>query len=96
MVRDHWKAPALIGVVSSTRRLISAFRVRPATSWHSGSPAEHAAVTRRPSHARTRANIAEAVWRSIPLRVGIVGVQDGRRTRQAEAMPAELGVTDIG
>jgi MoaA/NifB/PqqE/SkfB family radical SAM enzyme len=70
--------------------------VRLATSWYSDSPAEHATITRRPSHARTRANIAEAARRSIPLRVGIVGVQDGQRIRQAEAMLTELGVTDIG
>ncbi|WP_433181664.1 radical SAM protein [Actinoallomurus sp. CA-150999] len=70
--------------------------VRLATSWYSDDPIEHAAITRRPGHLRTRANIAEAVRRSIPLRVGIIGVLDGQRTRQAEAMLADLGVTDIG
>ncbi|GAB3970500.1 hypothetical protein GCM10029978_043910 [Actinoallomurus acanthiterrae] len=70
--------------------------VRLATSWYSDDPAEHTAITGRPSHARTRDNIAEAIRRQIPLRVGIVGVRDGQRTHQAEAMLAELGVTDIG
>ncbi|MCO6007157.1 hypothetical protein NE236_19430 [Actinoallomurus purpureus] len=34
--------------------------------------------------------------RSIPLRVGIVGVRDGQRTSQAKAMLTDIGVTDIG
>ena len=67
-----------------------------ATSWYSDDAAEHAAVTGRPSHARTRDGIAEAVRRSIPLRVGIVGVLDRQRTQQARAALTALGVTDIG
>jgi MoaA/NifB/PqqE/SkfB family radical SAM enzyme len=67
-----------------------------ATSWYSDDPAEHAAITGRPSHAHTRGGIVEAVRRSIPLRVGIVGVRDGQRTELARAELAALGVTDIG
>lgn len=70
--------------------------VRLATSWYSDDPAEHAIITRRPSHFRTRAGIAEALHRSIPLRVGIVGVRDGQRTEQARKTLTALGVTDIG
>lgn len=70
--------------------------VRLATSWYSDEPGEHAAITGRPSHARTRAGIVEALRRSIPLRVGIIGVRPGQRTRQAESALAALGVTDIG
>ncbi|WP_345353655.1 radical SAM protein [Actinoallomurus liliacearum] len=66
-----------------------------ATSWYSDDAVEHAAITRRPGHVRTRANIIEAVRRSIPLRVGIIGVHHGQRTDQAAAMLADLGVTDI-
>lgn len=69
--------------------------VRLATSWYSDDPIEHAAITRRPGHLRTRANIAEAVRRSIPLRVGIIGVRDGQRTDQAAQQLADLGVLDI-
>ncbi len=70
--------------------------VRLATSWYTDDPAEHAAITGRPSHARTRDGIIEALRRSIPLRVGIVGVHDGQRTQHAQANLAALGVTDIG
>lgn len=70
--------------------------VRLATSWYSDDPAEHAAITGRPSHARTRTGIVEAVRRSIPLRVGIVGIHDGQRTGQARDALTALGVTDIG
>jgi len=71
-------------------------RVRLATSWYTDDPAEHAAITGRPSHARTRAGITEVLRRSIPLRVGIVGVHDGQRVEQARAMLEDLGVSDIG
>lgn len=70
--------------------------VRLATSWYSDDPAEHAAITRRHTHERTRANIAEAVRRSVPLRVGIIGTSDDQRTVQARRMLADLGVTDVG
>lgn len=67
-----------------------------ATSWYSDDPAEHAAITRRRTHARTYANIAEAVRRSIPLRVGIIGMSDEQRTAQAHQILSDLGVTEIG
>lgn len=70
--------------------------VRLATSWYSDDPVEHAAITRRPTHARTKANIVEAVRRSIPLRVGIIGMGGDQRVAQARDMLAELGVTEIG
>jgi hypothetical protein len=44
--------------------------VRLATSYYSDDAAEHEAITRgRGSHARIKANITEALRRSIPLRV---------------------------
>lgn len=70
--------------------------VRLATSWYTDDPTEHAAITGRPSHARTREGIVEALHRSIPLRVGIVRMRAEQRTKEAEAMLARLGVTDIG
>ncbi|MGO1052962.1 radical SAM protein [Crossiella sp. CA198] len=71
--------------------------VRLATSYYSDRPGEHAAITRRRgSHPRTKANIIEALRRSIPLRVGLIDVRDGQRVEQARAELAELGVTDIG
>lgn len=69
--------------------------VRLATSWYSDEEDEHAAITRRPTHARTMANIIEAVRRSIPLRVGIIGIHTDQRVGQAQRMLAALGVTDV-
>jgi MoaA/NifB/PqqE/SkfB family radical SAM enzyme len=67
-----------------------------ATSYYSDDPDQHEAITRRPgSHARTTANIAEAVRRGVPVRVGIVGLDDRQRTDQAHARLVELGVNEI-
>lgn len=71
--------------------------VRLATSYYSADATDHEAVTRgRGSHVRTKANIAEALRRSIPLRVGVVDVHDGQLTAQARAELEALGVTEIG
>jgi MoaA/NifB/PqqE/SkfB family radical SAM enzyme len=72
-------------------------RVSLATSYYSDDPGQHDAITgRRGSHARTRANIAEAVRRGIPLRAGIITVREGQRAAQAQAELETLGVTRIG
>ncbi|MDT0307918.1 radical SAM/SPASM domain-containing protein [Streptomyces sp. DSM 44917] len=66
-----------------------------ATSYYSAEAGEHDAMTRRRSHARTRANIERAVGLGIPLRVGIIG--DSRRTIDAARRDLEaLGITRIG
>ncbi len=66
--------------------------VQLATSYYSDSAAEHEKITMgRGSHQRTRANIAEAVRRSIPLRVGVVDISDGQRVSQARDELASLG-----
>jgi sulfatase maturation enzyme AslB (radical SAM superfamily) len=71
-------------------------RVSLATSYYSDQAEEHDRVTgRRGSHARTRANIAEAVRRGIPIKAGIVDVIDGQRIDQARADLEALGVTHI-
>ncbi|MBO0877025.1 MAG: radical SAM protein [Pseudonocardia sp.] len=67
-----------------------------ATSWYSDDPSEHATITRRHTHERTRANLAEAVRRSIPLRIGIIAMNDEQRTPEAHQMLTDLGVTDVG
>lgn len=65
-------------------------------SWYSADPGKHAEVTgSRASHARTKANIHEAIRRGIPLRAGIVEVVDGQGIEQAEAELRALGVTNI-
>ncbi|MDT0305868.1 radical SAM protein [Streptomyces sp. DSM 44917] len=67
-----------------------------ATSYYSDDSAEHAAITRRPSYTRTRANIAEAVRRGIPIRAGVVEVLDGQRADAARRQLIDLGVRSIG
>ncbi|MFI1825330.1 radical SAM protein [Streptomyces sp. NPDC020412] len=67
-----------------------------ATSYYSDDPAEHTAVTGRPSHARTKANIAEAVRRKIPLRAGVIDVREGQRVSAAQRELESIGVQQIG
>jgi MoaA/NifB/PqqE/SkfB family radical SAM enzyme len=83
VTRQQWESFSLPGV-------------RLATSWYSDDPVQHRQVTGRRTHARTRANIAEACHRGIPVRAGIIGVLDGQRIAQARAELQALGVTDIG
>ncbi|MEH0577240.1 MULTISPECIES: SPASM domain-containing protein [Streptomyces] len=71
-------------------------RLSLATSYYSDDPDEHDAVTdRKGSHARTRASIAEAVRRGVPIKVGIIHLRDGQRTEQARAEMGALGVTRV-
>jgi hypothetical protein len=76
--------------------------VRLATSYYSDTAAEHEAITgRRGSHARTRANIAEALNRDIPLRAGVIDVSSAdfigrQRTHAARDELARLGVSSVG
>ncbi|WP_439664437.1 radical SAM protein [Lentzea sp. HUAS TT2] len=76
--------------------------VRLATSYYSDTASQHEAVTRRPgSHARTRANIAEALSRDIPLRAGVIDISASdhigrQRTRAAQADLSSLGVPHVG
>ncbi|WP_163554570.1 radical SAM protein, partial [Candidatus Frankia alpina] len=66
-----------------------------ATSYYSSVPAEHEQVTgRRGSHARTRANLVEALRRSIPLRGALIDTG----TADVHAVRADLlglGVTTL-
>jgi MoaA/NifB/PqqE/SkfB family radical SAM enzyme len=66
-----------------------------ATSYYSADPAKHDAVTQRPSHRKTRANIAKAVGLGINIRVGIVGT-DTAVIEEAEQDLASIGVTNVG
>ncbi len=66
-----------------------------ATSYYSNKPARRNQVTRRPSHARTRDNIAKAISLDIPIRAGVVG----NRKRQIWTAKRDLrmmGVEEIG
>ncbi|NKE58736.1 radical SAM protein [Lentzea sp. PSKA42] len=76
--------------------------VRLATSYYSDTAAQHEAITRRRgSHDRTRANIAEALNREIPLRAGVIDVSSSnrigrQRTRAAQSELSRLGVSNVG
>jgi MoaA/NifB/PqqE/SkfB family radical SAM enzyme len=70
--------------------------VRLATSYYSDDPAEHQAVTTRPTHRVTTRNIARAQELGIPLRAGVIGVLDRQRTQQGIATLEGLGVPEIG
>ena len=66
------------------------------TSWYSADSATHGMITgSRASYERTRAHIAEAVRRGIPVRATIVEVTPGQDIAQAAAELRRLGVTDI-
>ncbi|GLU50534.1 radical SAM protein [Nocardiopsis ansamitocini] len=85
----------LVHVASELWPLYGCGRVSLATSYYSPDPREHAAITGRPAvHSRTRANIAEAVRRDIPIRVGLVNVLPGQKTEQARAELVSLGVPE--
>jgi MoaA/NifB/PqqE/SkfB family radical SAM enzyme len=87
----------LVRVRDSWWDLFSCPNVSLATSYYSSSPAEHDAITgRRGSYLKTRANIAEAVRRGIPLRAGIVGINDDQEVQGAYAELGAMGVRDIG
>ncbi|MEV4506061.1 radical SAM/SPASM domain-containing protein [Streptomyces klenkii] len=66
-----------------------------ATSYYSNNASRHNEVTRRPSHARTRANIIKALSLGIPIRVGIVG-DDKQIIEAAKADLESIGVSRIG
>ena len=68
-----------------------------ATSYYSDDPEEHDRITqRRGSHARTLANIIEALRRGIPLKVGIVQLTSDQRAQKAWEQMRDLGVNRLG
>ena len=71
--------------------------VRLATSYYSDRESQHESITRRRgSYARTKANIAEALDRDIPLRVGVIDFGLGQRSSDARVELRSLGVRDVG
>ncbi|SFQ82095.1 Radical SAM superfamily enzyme, MoaA/NifB/PqqE/SkfB family [Amycolatopsis rubida] len=86
----------LVHVTDELWELFSRPGVSLATSYYSDDPAQHAAVTGRPSYARTKANIAEALGRGIPLRAGVIDLGGGQRADDAQRELVELGVPAVG
>lgn len=71
--------------------------VKLATSYYSPDPAWHDRITgRQGSHARTRANIIEALRREILLRVSLINTGNQADIDAAHAELLALGVTAIG
>lgn len=70
--------------------------VRLACSWYSDDPKQHLLITKRNTHARTRANITRALAHGIPVRAGIIGMLDGQNVAAATAELKALGVTEVG
>jgi MoaA/NifB/PqqE/SkfB family radical SAM enzyme len=85
----------LVHVSAECWQLFERQGLRLATSYYSDNRAEHDAITGRPSHGRTRMNIAEAVRRGIPLRVGIIAGSESQRVSQARQDLESLGVTRV-
>lgn len=70
--------------------------VRLACSWYSTDPKQHLLITKRNTHARTKANITKAIVHGIPLRAGIIGMLDDQNVKAATAELEALGVADVG
>lgn len=87
----------LLHITDACWDLFTRPRVSLATSYYSDRPSEHAHITGRgDSHARTRAHIAEAIDRGIPLRAGIIDMGDGQRVEQAREELMAMGVRQVG
>lgn len=86
----------LVHVTDQLWEVFSQPGVSLATSYYSDDPDQHAAVTGRPSYARTKSNIAEAVRREIPLRAGVIDLGQSQRAEAARAELVDLGVPSIG
>jgi MoaA/NifB/PqqE/SkfB family radical SAM enzyme len=86
----------LVHVTARWWKLFRRDGVTVATSYYSDLAAEHNAMTGRPSHARTRANIRTAIRLGVSLRVGIISGSDSQRVAEARAELESLGVTRIG
>jgi MoaA/NifB/PqqE/SkfB family radical SAM enzyme len=83
----------LVHVPASLWEVFTQPGVSLATSYYADSAVQHESITKgRGSYRRTKANIVEALRRSIPLRVGVIDVRDGQRVEQARAELAALGV----
>lgn len=77
-------------------QLFSHPKVTLGTSYYSDDPEQHDAITGRPgSHAKTRANIIEAINRGIWIKVGIVHMKEGQRSEQARAEMEGLGANHV-
>lgn len=86
----------LVQVADHQWEVFSLPGVRLATSYYADHAGQHEAITRRRgSYTKTKANILEALRRSIPLRVGVIEVHNDQRVVEAIAELKSLGVTAV-
>jgi MoaA/NifB/PqqE/SkfB family radical SAM enzyme len=88
----------LVHVSPALWELFSGPGVSLAVSWYTGDRAQHTAITGgHDTWRQTRANVAEAVRRGIPVRAGVVdGVVPGQRSGDGERELRALGVAAVG
>jgi MoaA/NifB/PqqE/SkfB family radical SAM enzyme len=86
----------LVHVTDALWETFSRPGVRLATSYYSADAERHAAITGRPTHRRTRANIAKAVGAGIPLQAGIIDLDPEQYAERAVSELIELGVPAVG
>lgn len=87
----------LVHVTPALWELIGTPGVQLATSYYTDNRDQHKAITGRDTLRQTRASIAEAVRRGIPLRVGMVdGIIPGQRTAEGERELRALGAANVG
>ncbi|WP_433332438.1 radical SAM protein [Spirillospora sp. CA-294931] len=82
----------LVHVTAEWWELFQCEGVSLATSYYSDDASEHNALTGRPSHRHTRANIEKAVQLGIPVRAGIVAASQDQRVDEARGDLEALGV----
>jgi MoaA/NifB/PqqE/SkfB family radical SAM enzyme len=85
----------LVNVTPDMWELFWSPGVRLATSYYSDDPDAHNAVSRRRSHHKTRANIERAVALGIPIRVGLIEIDEAQEIEKALATLKRLGVQRI-
>ncbi|MEV4888720.1 radical SAM protein [Nonomuraea sp. NPDC055795] len=86
----------LVHVRAEWWSLFSCQGVTLGTSYYSDQADDHDQVTGRAgSHARTRANIEQALHRSIPIRASVIKTRDDQRVEQAREELLKLGVSFV-
>ncbi|MEU4947744.1 radical SAM/SPASM domain-containing protein [Streptomyces lavendulae] len=87
----------LVHIRATLWKAFERYGVKLATSYYSDVSAEHDAVTQlKGSHKKTRANIQKAIDLGMPIRGGVITVNQGQRVIQAAKDLAELGVDHVG
>ncbi|MCX4910165.1 radical SAM/SPASM domain-containing protein [Streptomyces sp. NBC_00878] len=85
----------LVHVTADWWDLLQRDGVTLATSYYSDQDTEHNAMTGRPSHRRTRANIEKATRLGIPVRVGVIVGGETQRASEGRQELEALGVPHI-